>query len=249
MRIVRSTVLGILVLWSVAPCLGAATDLPIGVLYVRVPAAAFFPAEGGAGYFSSSLGGPRYSGDDGIPLQAAIQLPSGARIVSLRMDFNDTDSAVSVLGSLLSCDALLQGCIQHPAAGAGPKDCLQDGFVCSGADFAAGAGSEGVDLSMDGLDVDNVKQSYSLVAITATNLGGIAGMLVGYVLQVSPPPPLASFDDVPTDHPFFKFIEALTASGITAGCDTNPPRFCPDQPLTRGQMAVFLAVGLGLQRQ
>ncbi|HTY42710.1 MAG TPA: S-layer homology domain-containing protein [Thermoanaerobaculia bacterium] len=61
---------------------------------------------------------------------------------------------------------------------------------------------------------------------------------------VSPPPATATFSDVPTDHPFFPFIEALAASGITGGCGGG--KFCPDNPLTRGQMAVFLAKGLGM---
>ena len=37
------------------------------------------------------------------------------------------------------------------------------------------------------------------------------------------------------------YIEAVAAEGITVGC--NPPtndRFCPDDPVTRGQMAAFL---------
>jgi hypothetical protein len=41
-------------------------------------------------------------------------------------------------------------------------------------------------------------------------------------------------------------IEALAAAGITAGC--NPPdntRFCPDAPVSRGEMAVFLTRALG----
>jgi hypothetical protein len=41
-------------------------------------------------------------------------------------------------------------------------------------------------------------------------------------------------------------IEALAAAGVTRGC--NPPhntRFCPEQPVTRGQMAAFLARALG----
>jgi hypothetical protein len=62
---------------------------------------------------------------------------------------------------------------------------------------------------------------------------------------VSPPPDTASFGDVPTSHPFFQFVEALKASGITGGCG-NGTNFCPDSPLTRGQMAVFLAKALGL---
>ena len=55
---------------------------------------------------------------------------------------------------------------------------------------------------------------------------------------------MATFSDVPTSHPFFQFIEALVASGITSGCGGGS--FCPDAPLTRGQMAVFLSRGLGL---
>jgi hypothetical protein len=62
-------------------------------------------------------------------------------------------------------------------------------------------------------------------------------------------PATASFNDVPTNHPFFQYIEALKASGITGGCQASPPLYCPDNPLTRGQMAVFLAKALGLQFQ
>ena len=70
-------------------------------------------------------------------------------------------------------------------------------------------------------------------------------MIVGYILQVSAPPPSSDFGDVPTSSPQFQFIEALCHSGITAGCGGG--NFCPDQPVTRGQMAVFLAKALGLQ--
>jgi hypothetical protein len=65
-------------------------------------------------------------------------------------------------------------------------------------------------------------------------------------LDVSPAPAVATFNDVPVGHPFFRFIEALRASGITAGCSASPPLYCPDSPLTRGQMAVFLSIALGL---
>jgi hypothetical protein len=67
---------------------------------------------------------------------------------------------------------------------------------------------------------------------------------VYYTLQVSPAPSVATFSDVPTGHPFFQVVEALAASGITVGCGGG--NFCPDAPLTRGQMAVFLSVVLGL---
>lgn len=41
-------------------------------------------------------------------------------------------------------------------------------------------------------------------------------------------------------------IDALAAAGITSGCSARPLRYCPDRPVTRGQMASFLARALGL---
>ena len=52
------------------------------------------------------------------------------------------------------------------------------------------------------------------------------------------------FVDVPPTDPFVAWIEALFHQGITAGCSTNPPQFCPDSPVTRSEMAVFLLRGL-----
>jgi hypothetical protein len=80
--------------------------------------------------------------------------------------------------------------------------------------------------------------------IGAPDVVRFAAIRVYYTLQASPAPATASFTDVPTSHPFFQFIEALVASGITAGCGGG--LYCPDAPLTRGQMAVFLSKALGL---
>jgi hypothetical protein len=54
-----------------------------------------------------------------------------------------------------------------------------------------------------------------------------------------------TFVDVPSSHLFSAQIEWLAAEGITRGC--NPPlntRFCPDDSVTRGQMAAFLSRAL-----
>ena len=59
------------------------------------------------------------------------------------------------------------------------------------------------------------------------------------------PSPTAGFHDT-TGHTHATGIGALAAAGITAGCSTLPPRFCPDAPVTRGQMATFLARALKL---
>ena len=46
------------------------------------------------------------------------------------------------------------------------------------------------------------------------------------------------FADVPTTHALCGFIERLAADGITGGCGGG--RYCPNDSVTRGQMAVFL---------
>ncbi len=62
-----------------------------------------------------------------------------------------------------------------------------------------------------------------------------------------PPDPAGVFADVPMADAFARWIEELYTSQITAGCLTNPLRYCPNDPNTRGQMAVFLVTTFGLQ--
>jgi hypothetical protein len=49
-----------------------------------------------------------------------------------------------------------------------------------------------------------------------------------------------TFADVPIDYPFWAYIEAFYHAGITGGCGTGPLIFCPNNPVTRSSMAVFL---------
>ncbi len=48
------------------------------------------------------------------------------------------------------------------------------------------------------------------------------------------------FNDIPANHMFAKWIEQLNAEGITGGCGGG--NYCPNAPVTREQMAVFLLV-------
>ncbi len=50
-----------------------------------------------------------------------------------------------------------------------------------------------------------------------------------------------SFPDVPTSHQFYAFVEGLFHSGVTGGCGLG--NYCPENSVTRGQMAVFLLKG------
>lgn len=69
-----------------------------------------------------------------------------------------------------------------------------------------------------------------------------------------PPSCTGLFTDVPCPatpaFPFSDWIEDLSNRGITAGCssDPGPPptmRYCPDNPVTRQEMAVFLIKTFG----
>jgi SpoIID/LytB domain protein len=55
---------------------------------------------------------------------------------------------------------------------------------------------------------------------------------------------VSPFDDVSTDHVFAGEIVGLNALRITSGCTMAD--FCPDRPVTRGEMAAFLVRALSL---
>ena len=50
-----------------------------------------------------------------------------------------------------------------------------------------------------------------------------------------------SFDDVADDHYAFAAVESVKAAGITDGCSTDGTLYCPQDPVTRAQMAAFLS--------
>ena len=61
------------------------------------------------------------------------------------------------------------------------------------------------------------------------------------------PPACATpmFSDVPAASPFCRWIEELARRGVVSGCGGGA--YCPESPVTREQMSVFLAVSFGMQ--
>lgn len=55
--------------------------------------------------------------------------------------------------------------------------------------------------------------------------------------------------DVPEDDWRAAHVESLVVRDITKGCASTPPRFCPDDPVTRRQMATFLVRAFGWEPQ
>jgi len=61
-----------------------------------------------------------------------------------------------------------------------------------------------------------------------------------------PTPPTQRFVDVPTNNPFYAFIDQMAVRQITTGCNASPPMYCPTSFVTRGQMAAFIVRGAGV---
>ena len=170
----------------------------------------------------------RYGTNTGY-FYAGLDVPDGALIVSIELDACDSTTFGSVRGAL------------RRSSSSGFDDLAE---VETGMIQAPGCGRFFLALPTPET-VDNDTYTYTMVAITGTTDQTVFGSIrVHYLLQVSPAPPVATFNDVPPSDPAFRHIEALVASGITVGCGNG--NFCPDQPLTRRQMAVFLAKALGL---
>ena len=53
-----------------------------------------------------------------------------------------------------------------------------------------------------------------------------------------------TFNDVPVTHWAWDYIERLYAANITGGCGSSPRIYCPEKPVTRAQMAIFIERGM-----
>lgn len=163
---------------------------------------------------------------------APVFLPAGARVSRVVLDACDGDAVDGMSGQLLRI---------------GTMESAFDSLVTVTTGTTADPGCTLFGSLLPTLHtIDNLNNSYMLVF----QIGGsssntrFSAVRIFYRLQVSPAPATATFGDVPASHPFFQFVEAVAAAGITAGCGGG--NYCPDAPLTRGQMAVFLSKGLGL---
>jgi hypothetical protein len=164
---------------------------------------------------------------------AQLDLPNGVLWESASVWGNDANAAQD------TAFFLFRSCL--PAAGPGAIV-----YTLLGQGSTTGApGAYKVDVPLDtATQIDNTSCTYWVRArFDAVGLG-LYKTRVQWRRQVSPAPVLATFLDVPTSHPFFRFVEALASAGITGGCGGG--NYCPDNPVTRGQMAVFLSVALGL---
>ncbi len=201
----------------------------------RIAVQSFAPVASteGYAYTNGTTSFTRYATIAGSqPFAAHPVLPSGAVVTAVDFDVCDSSASDDISVAVLTTDRFGQGIQQ-----VGPTFTTES---------APGCVTLTDDLGATNIIVDNTSQIVLDVILASGDASNsFAGATVHYHLQVSPGPVTADFTDVPTSHPFFQFVEALYHAGITAGCGGG--NFCPDTPLTRGQMAVFLSKALGLQ--
>ena len=68
------------------------------------------------------------------------------------------------------------------------------------------------------------------------------------VLDGADPDPVDSsrFEDVDPSQWWAPYVERLADLEVTVGCSTDPPLFCPNETVSREQMAAFLVRAFGL---
>lgn len=162
---------------------------------------------------------------------APVQLPQGALISSIAMTYcaePNTFPAMSV--------AFLTKCT-------GQEQCEP------AVEFLLSESAEPCRTVVKGLPwppapIDNTYNTYYLrAAFSNQGTGKLVDVRIRYVEPIAQSPEVPTFSDVPTSHVFYKFVEHLYAVGAVVGCGDG--RFCPDDPVTRGQVAAIVVRALG----
>jgi hypothetical protein len=253
----RRAVLALLLVLTTSPLAGQLVQMPTGMEEeategafglgnqdLFVPAYAFqsnnpdvwFLKHIGSGYF--------YAQNDlslsGIPaFHADLSLPAGARISVITCYFYD-----DVIGFLNGASVSLMKWTYNTSSET--PDIVQ---ILPSVDSTDTGGYhrvfENFDETVRYRPALFSRQFYSLqLSIREHSDIRFRGCNVTWNRQVTPAPASATFTDVPIGHPYHRFVEALADAGITSGCGGG--LYCVNSPITRGEMAVFLAAALGL---
>jgi hypothetical protein len=230
-------------------------DLGTGWNILQIPAAAFTPAKGDMTYVTNALGYvlvDTFNSD--YFFAAPVMLPTGAGIGYFDLYAFDNDPLGDVLAELyllrgFGCRMIL-GLCQLPVP---PTKSLLVSVKSIGAPGYQYIYS--AELNPLHTVNNNVLQNGAqyVVWVSSVCVGcpartfSFRGVDIWWKRQISPAPGTARFTDVPVTAQFFREVEALAESGITLGCTATT--FCPEAPLTRRQMAAFLARALGLYWQ
>ena len=95
------------------------------------------------------------------------------------------------------------------------------------------------------LTPEDIKLFLSSTAATDQNTGNVPNFTWGYgklnaESAFSTVPAENLFSDVPADHWAFFYIRSIYHAHITTGCSQDPLEYCPEDNVTRGQVAAFI---------
>ncbi len=167
------------------------------VHYLSIPGVAFFPTSASnysnAGYITADpWAGWRWALSANPNLTAPVELPDGARIVSLTVNYRDTSDTGYTLAKLYeyAADHYGDGAPFYVFPDQATTDCDGSTGLCSGLANEVGQAAMSADLRSDRLRVDNQHFQYTVMIFTHvaggdTNESGdeaINSVIVGYVL-------------------------------------------------------------------
>ncbi|HDH02733.1 MAG TPA: hypothetical protein ENH15_00630 [Actinobacteria bacterium] len=180
-------------------------------------------------FFSNPDYSPNFEGtfadDDGSPFQADIEKIAAAGITSGCTPERFCPGQSVTRGQMA---AFLNRALELPAAG-------DFGFVDAGGLFSDDINRVAAAGITSGCSADRYCPSE---LITRAQMAAFMTRALDL-----PPAPSAGFSDT-VGHSFADEIDRLSAAGVTLGCGGG--QFCPNDPVTRGQMAAFLVRGLDL---
>lgn len=230
-----------LLLLALAVCASASITAaqsyePPGTYIWQAPAASFTVESSTQTYGTDDQSGSRYAtgpADALTVLTTGLNVPNGAVIDRVTFEVYDLDDTQDIEAQLLFCGDTLQG---------------QPGGTCTIAWDQQTTGMTGWQWLTAGLGgvIDNSAGFFRIRVLLKPGSSPTSVMfrraMFSYHLAVSQSGP--AFNDVPPTSPYYQFVNALAASGITSGCGGG--NYCPDSPVTRAQMAVFITKALGL---
>jgi hypothetical protein len=194
------------------------------------PRSAVFWTYQGFLYFAHNSGGT-------AQWEAQVNLPAGALVTTLECYFYDANAG-------LNADARMwRQSYDYPANNPG-VNAISATVASSGSGGYQRPSDSGINATLRYRDGD-LRNIYTIIANMPSSLQvRFRGCRILWQRQISPAPATNTYSDVPVSHPFFREVEALSASAVTLGCGGG--QYCPDSPVTRGQMAAFMARLAGL---
>ena len=159
-----------------------------------------------------------------LAIQRASPTPGGVGQVAYTVVFNESVTGVDVSDFVLTTHGSIDASVSGVSGSGDTWSVLVD------------ITSPGGTLRLDLLDDDSIRDTSN------RRLGGYdpgnGDFMTGEVYTVGQ----STFVDVPFEHWAWQWIQSVYQAGITGGCGGGS--YCPNQAVTRAQMAVFLERGM-----